>query len=65
MSRDYMTLLGAEEISRAGHVMKEAGSEMLRAAGYMDETLRRHQQFMDDWLHRLETTLAERFEVEE
>ncbi len=60
---DYMTLLGAEEISRAGFVMREAGSEMSRAAGNMDEALRRHQLFMDDWLQRLERVLAERFEA--
>lgn len=52
---DYMTLMGAEDVSRAGYSMKSAAEEMSRAAANIDDALRRHQMFMEDWLQRYES----------
>lgn len=54
---DYVTLLGAEQVERAGYKMAEAADQMMRAAGYMDEAMQRHQRFMDDWLIRFEQAI--------
>lgn len=52
--KDYVTLMGAEEVSRAGHNMQQAATEMSRAASNIDGALQRHQMFMEDWLQRYE-----------
>lgn len=51
---DYMTLLGSEEVSRAGHNMKHAASEMASAAQYMDSVADRLIRALDDHATRLE-----------
>ena len=55
---DYMTLMGAEDVSRAGHRMVAAAEQMSRAAGTIDDSLFRHQRFLEDWLQRLEAVLT-------
>jgi hypothetical protein len=55
----YITLMGAEDVSRASGGMQTAASEMTRAAGYFDDVMRRQQQFMDDWLCRFEAALIQ------
>lgn len=53
----YVTLMGAEDVSRAGYTMREAAHEMSRAAGNIDEALRNHQRFLDDWLQQLASVM--------
>ena len=48
---DYITLMGSEDVSRAGHNMVAAGSDMNRAASSMSEAFHRHEQFLTDWLY--------------
>jgi hypothetical protein len=55
---DYMTLMGSEEVSRAGYVMRDAASSMNSAVGNLSEVLDRQQRFMDDWLQRFEMAVA-------
>lgn len=57
MSDKYVILVGAEQVERAGYKIAEAADQMMRAAGYMDETMQRHQRFMDDWLSRFEQVI--------
>ena len=37
---DYIHLIGADDVSRAGSSMRSAASDMTRAAATMDETMR-------------------------
>ncbi len=53
----YITLLGAEEVSRAASTMSSAASEMQRAASSMHSTMEVHHRFMDDWLQRFQTMM--------
>ena len=57
---NYVNLLGAEDVSRAGSRMSDAASEMSRAASSIAHSLECHQRFMDDWLARLDATLQDR-----
>lgn len=56
---EYITLLGTEEVQKAGSSMKGAASQIQSAAGSFEDALFRHRQFMDDWLARLEYVLKE------
>lgn len=47
---NYVTLLGAEEVTRAGHSIANAARQMQQAASQMDEALRHHQMFLTQWL---------------
>jgi hypothetical protein len=53
----YVNLLGSEAVERAGHSIALAADNMKQAASQLDDALRRHEQFLDDWLKRLELTL--------
>lgn len=57
----YVTLMGAEEVSRAASNMREAASAMSHAASSFDHAADRQRMNMDDWLVRFET-LVERME---
>lgn len=57
----YVTLMGAEEVSRAASNMREAAAEMNRAASSFDHAADRQRMNMDDWLVRFEA-LIERME---
>ena len=54
---EYMHLVGAEQVQAAGHAMTNAAHEMKSAASAIDETMRQHRQFMEDWLMRFEAVL--------
>lgn len=57
---NYVTLMGAEEVSRAGSRMQDAASTMQGAASNIAYALEQHQRFLDDWLARLNDTLTDR-----
>lgn len=57
---EYVHLIGAEEVGRAAGSMRVASDEMQRAASNIEDALRRHQIFLDDWLARLDATLQYR-----
>jgi hypothetical protein len=57
---DYVTLLGAEEVSRAASRMQSAADTFGSAVGSLNYVLEQHQRFMDDWLNRLDGTLQDR-----
>lgn len=57
---DYVTLLGAEEVSRAANQIRVAADTMGAAINNLSDVLDRHQRFMDDWLTRLDGTLQDR-----
>lgn len=50
-------LIGAEDVRRAGGSMLEAANNMQRAASHIDDSMARHQRFMEDWLMRFENAL--------
>jgi hypothetical protein len=54
----YVTLLGADQVQSAASRIASAAEEMRRAASAIDDSLSRHQRFLDDWLNRFETVLA-------
>lgn len=53
----YITLMGSEDVSRAGHNMSQAAQDMQRAANTMVSAVEFQQRFMDDWISRLEGVL--------
>lgn len=55
---DYVTLLGAEEVSRAAHTIRAAADEMRNAAATIDAALTTQRQFMDEWLTRFEAVMT-------
>ena len=57
MPPDYVSLMGAEDVRAAGNRMVEAADAMNRVAGSIDESLRTHRQWMDDWLARFEAAV--------
>ena len=54
---EYMHLVGAEQVSSAAYTMREAASNMQRAADSMGYNLEQHQRFLDDWLGRFEAAV--------
>lgn len=58
---DYVTLVGAEQVSSAAYVMRTAADGMRSAASSIDDSLRTHARVIDDALIRLNDML-ERFE---
>jgi RecA/RadA recombinase len=54
---DYITLLGAEDVSRAANSMRDAASTMSSAASSMVSAVEFQQRVMDDWLNRFEAVL--------
>lgn len=57
---NYVTLVGAEEVSTAGRSMRSAADEMRAAANQIEDSLSRHRAFLDDWLTRLDGVLSDR-----
>jgi hypothetical protein len=57
---DYITLLGAEEVSRAASNMSSAAADMQRAASTMQSAFDQQERFMNDWLSRLDGILQDR-----
>lgn len=60
---DYMTLMGAEDVARAGSTIQSAAETMKQAAYNVDEALQQQRVFMDDWLERFERALKGKEEV--
>ena len=65
MSRDYMTLLGAEDVDRAASSMRQAADQLGSAVGsfghnvmVLQQALEQHQGFMRGWLEDFEAALA-------
>ena len=56
---EHITLVGAEQVQRAGSEMREAAEQTLRAAQIIAEENARQRQFLDDWLDRLAGTFAD------
>lgn len=56
---DYIHLMGSDDVSRAGHNMREAAQQMNSAASSIDSSLLQHQRFMEDWLQRYAALLEE------
>lgn len=56
----YVTLLGAEEVSRAASQMQRAAADMSRAASYFESVFDAHHRFLDDFLIRLDGILTDR-----
>ena len=50
----YTHLVGAEQVQRAAEKIQTAATTMQNAAALIDESLTRHQYFLEDWLHRFE-----------
>ena len=55
---EYITLLGSEEVIRAGHQMERAARAMDQAAAQIADALMRHERFLAEWLDRLESVLT-------
>jgi hypothetical protein len=51
---EYVTLLGAEDVARAGHNISAAADTMRSAAGTMEEAVRQGKIHSDDFLDRFE-----------
>jgi hypothetical protein len=64
MSDQYVELIGAERVASAAHTMSHAAEQMRQAAGSIDETMRQHQRFLEDWLQRFETALERQPEAQ-
>lgn len=64
MSDRYVTLLGAEQVQSAANTMSHAAGEMKRAADQIDDAIRRHSQFMEDWITRFEAVVSRLLEVD-
>lgn len=54
---DYITLMGAEAVQRAGSTIRQAAGTMQTAANSIYDSLDRHQRFLDDWLARFEAAV--------
>lgn len=59
MSERYITLLGAEQVKSAANTIRSAADDMRSAAGSIDDALRTHRAFLDDWLSRFERAVSE------
>lgn len=61
--KNFVTLLGAEDVRAAGSAMRNAAGQMVQVASIMEDSLQRHRLFLDDWLIRLEIILQETTKV--
>lgn len=58
MTEKYVTLLGAEQVQSAASRMGSAAEDIRRAAGSLDDSFRRHESFLNEWLGRFEAALS-------
>jgi len=56
---DFIHLMGAEDVSRAGSAMRQAAEEMRSTASMIEDSLQRHRIFLDEWLFRFEEAMKE------
>ena len=54
---EYVTLLGAEEVRRAGNEMKSAAEQISQAVSWLVEAMDQQRRFQDEWLQRFEAAL--------
>lgn len=54
---DAIHLIGANEVRSAGVSMRDAATDMNRAASSFENSLYAHRQYMEEWLTRLEITV--------
>lgn len=54
---NYVTLLGAEDVQKAGHTISSAANQMQQAANSIAETFDRQQQQMEEWICRFEVAV--------
>jgi len=59
---ETITLMGAEEVRQAASTMRNAATEMTRAANTIQESLWQQQKFLEDWLGRFEAILEKQVE---
>ena len=52
-------LIGAKSVEKAGYAIRGAAEDMNRAVANMQYAFEQHQRFLDEWLGRLETLIAE------
>lgn len=57
---DYVTLMGSEDVSRAGHNMTHAAEAMQRAASQFESVAERLIRALDDHAMRIENAIQER-----
>lgn len=57
---EIIHLSGSDDVSRAGHAMQSAATEMKRAASEMSFAFEQHQRFLDDWLSRFQQAIEEK-----
>jgi predicted alpha/beta-fold hydrolase len=53
----FTHLVGAEDVSKAARSMASSVSQFGQHVGYLDESLRQHQMFLDEWLCRFQEAL--------
>ena len=56
---DYIHLIGAEDVRRAGATISGAATTMQRAASQIEDSLDRHRMFLEEWLSRFEAIIKE------
>lgn len=61
---DFVTLMGADNVERAGGRMREAAGEMSNAAASIEASLHGHRMFLEDWLMRFAAILEKHGEKE-
>lgn len=54
MTNQYITLIGAEDVARAGHTISSAADQMQSAASNMHDIVYRQQQYLEEWIGRFE-----------
>jgi len=54
---EFITLLGAEDVSRAGSSMRAAANTMQGVAAQIEDSLDRHRNFLDAWIFRFEEAI--------
>ena len=54
---DYMTLMGAEQVQNAGHTIQCSANDFRRSVESLGCYMQRHQEFMQEWLDRLEAVI--------
>ena len=62
---EFITLVGAEDVSRAGSSIRTAAITMQGVAGQIEESLNRHRMFLDDWIFRFEEAIGKLKEVQD
>jgi hypothetical protein len=61
---EFMYLHGTEKVQDAAHSIADAARLITQAAAHMDESLRLHRQWMDDWISRFEIIMNRRNDAE-